>query len=326
MPIEALLTDLFGQSEPTQNTNSVTANRPEKPAAGKTAAPLKKSSLAILQRKTEEALARSSLQALGVQSVLQLTFDKWDDDRRGVPNPLIRSGLFTTRLSKTRFNYKAEKIASLSNIDILYTGEELRQDDFTVWMALTHKAREKPLGNHVYFTGYELIKDMAWRMHSESYAKLRASIARLKLTAIQITSKNERSGYTGSLIRDYAFDSEDEIGNTRYMVRFEPAIANLFKFDETTLIEWSQRVQIGSRASLTLWLHMFLFTHSTPIPYSVSKFHEQCKSEEKTLRTFKVRLQRSLETLIEIGFLQSYAIIKDMVHVKRAFIPRQLSA
>jgi len=279
--IESLLPDLFEQSETLEIAKIVAPESMERTLTGKTATSLKQSSMAILQRKTEEALNRTSLQAIDSQNVLQLAFNQWDDDRRGVPNPLIRSGLFTTRLSKTRFNYKAEKIASLSNIDILYTGEELRQDDFTVWMALTHKARERPLGEHIYFTGYELIKDMAWRMHSDSYAKLRASIGRLKFTAIQITSKNERSGYTGSLIRDYAFDSKDEGGHTCYMVRFEPAIANLFKFDETTLIEWSQRVLIGARASLTLWLHMFLFTHTTPIPYSVSKIHEQCKSEEK---------------------------------------------
>ena len=42
--------------------------------------------------------------------------------------------------------------------------------------------------------------------------------------------------------------------------------------------------------------------------------------------TFPPRMRPSIETLMDIGFLQSYTIIKDMVHVKRAYIPRQLSA
>lgn len=276
--------------------------------------PLKQASVAILQRKTAEALDRANA---ANQSVLKLVFDQWNDSKRGVPNPLIRSGLFTTRVSEARATIKAEKIASLSNVDILYTGEELRQDDLTVWLSICNLGRNQPLGDPIYFTGYKLLKDMQWRMHSDSYEKLRGSIARLKVTSIQITQKNGRAGYAGSLIRDYAFDARDVNGRESFVVRLEPSVASLFGFDDTTLLEWNQRIRIGTKASLTLFLHAFYSSHQEPIPYSIAKLFELCKSEQKAYRNFKIRMRVSLETLITIGFLHSYVINKDIVHVKR---------
>ncbi|MFZ3139129.1 plasmid replication initiator TrfA [Polaromonas sp.] len=292
--------------------------------------PLSPKSAEFLRQKTQAALQTlgqpepPAAPANPVQPVLQLAFSKWDEDRRGVPNPLIRGGLFSTRTSKARLSFKSAKIASLSNADILYTGEELRQDDLSVWLAIVHLGRNRVLGEPIYFTAYAIIKDMNWRMHSDSYARLRNSIDRLKVTSIKITLRNERSGYAGSLIRDFLFDGLDEAGKSSFVVRLEPPIASLFLHENTTLVEWAQRRQIGSKAALTLWLHMFYSSHREPIPYSVSKLREQCLSEEKDLSNFRARLRKSLETLISVGLLVSYAILDDMVHVKRAVLNRRL--
>lgn len=49
----------------------------------------------------------------------------------------------------------------------------------------------------------------------------------MKLTSMSISTSNGKSGYTGSLIRDFAFDAIDETGNTKWMVRLEPTITSL---------------------------------------------------------------------------------------------------
>ncbi len=264
--------------------------------------------------KTQSAMQRLSTVE---QQALQLGFPQWDNDRRGVPNPLIRGGLFTTRVSSARVAFKSEKIASLSNSNILYTGEELRQDDLSCWMSIVNLGRNKTVGEPIFFTGYKLIKDMGWRLHSDSYIRLRGCIERLKVTSVRITLKNDRSGYAGSLIRDFAFDSIDDKGHDSWMVRLEPTIANLFLNDNTTLLEWTQRKKIGTRASLTLWLHTFYSSHREPLPYTVAKLHELCKSEEKKLANFRIRLRISMEKLISIGLLTNYSIVNDVLHVKR---------
>lgn len=268
----------------------------------------------FLKAKTEEALAKSYT---GSQQELAFGITQWTSDRRGVPNPLIRGGLFCSRLSATRASCKSENIASLSNSTVTYTGEELRQDDLSVWMSIINKGRNLPPGSPIMFTAYELIKDMKWRIHSESYTRLKDCIERLKATSLKITTKDEKGAYAGSLIRDFAYDAMSEEGKPKWQVRLEPTIVKLFMNDSTTLIEWAQRRKIGTRAALALWLHTFYSSHKTPIPFTVEKLHELSKSDEKRISNFKIRLRTALETLIEINFFSSYQIKNDMVFVAR---------
>lgn len=270
----------------------------------------------FLKQKTQEALGR--LNAPSSQSVLQLAFPQWDDDYRGVPNSIVRGGLFTASLTPKRRDIRDEKIASLSNYEVLYRGEELRQNDLSVWLAIVNLGRGRPLGDVIQFTGYRLIKDLKWRMHTESYQLIKDSIERLKFTSVKLSMLDKRSQYAGSLIRDYSFEDIDERGNTCWMVRLEETIAKLFLSDTTTLIEWEERCKINKRAALTLWLHTFYVTHTDPIPYHISKLHELSKSDDKRLSNFRARVRIALETLVEIEFLVRYAIVNDTVHVERA--------
>lgn len=264
------------------------------------------------------ALALASRQSQQAAVVLQEVLPLWDDIHRGVPNPMIRSGLFGTKASGTRAFVKGDQVASLSNFSILYKGEELLQDDLSVWMALINMSRNNKIGDSIFFTGYELIKDLGWRMHSESYNRAKESISRLKANELKIQVKTETSGYAGSLIREYAWNAANPDGGVCWMVRMEPTIAELFRHDTVTFIEWEQRKAIGPRAALTLWLHSYFSSHREPLPISVGKLHELCKSEEKHMKSFKARVRKSLERLVEVGALTAYSIVEDMVHVKRA--------
>lgn len=269
----------------------------------------------FLKKKTDEALGRMSSP---LQGVLQLAFPAWDDEVRGLPNPLVRSGLFTASLTPKRREIRDERIASLSNYEVLYRGEELRQTDLSVWLAIVNQGRGKPLGEPIRFTGYRLIKDLKWRMHSESYQAIKDSIERLKFTSVKLSMLDKRSGYAGSLIRDYSFTDLDERGSACWTVRLEESIAKLFLSDTTTLFEWDERNRINKRAALAQWLHTFYLTHSEPIPYHLSKLHELAKSDDKRLSNFRVRVRAALETLVSIGFLERYSLEKDLVHVVRA--------
>lgn len=272
--------------------------------------------IAFARRKAEEAMAR---QATATPVALQALLPLWDEDHRGVPNPLIRSGLFSVRQTPKRESYIDEHIASLSNFHVLYRGIELRQDDLSVWMALLTMSRKFPVDAPILFSGYGLIKDLGWRLHSESYARAKECIERLKFTSLKITVADEKSMYAGSLIRDFAYDAPDGKGNnTRWMVRLESGIAKMFMNENTTLVEWEQRKSIGPRAALTLWLHSYFSSHRDPIPISVQKIHELCKSEQASMANFKIRVRQSLETLISIGHLASYSIANDMVKVEKA--------
>ena len=86
------------------------------------------------EKRAEEAAKRSEFQI--EQRILQSVLPLWDDAGRGIPNPFIRSGLFTVGSSDKRDFLKDSTISSLSTYNITYTGSELQQDDLSVWMSL----------------------------------------------------------------------------------------------------------------------------------------------------------------------------------------------
>ena len=289
----------------------------------RTTASRKLSSDEFLQRKTQEAMARQVAKQTG--GPLQAVFPMWDDERRGLPNSIVRGGLFTAASANSpRPWLQEELVASLSNYSVAYSGQELRQDDLSVWLAIVNMGKSKPLGEPIHFTAYRLITDLKWRIHSETYASIKAIIERLKVTSVKISSSDQKSQYAGSLIRDFLFDDRDPNGKACWTVRLEPSIARLFLEDTTTLFEWQIRCALGRRASLAAWLFSFYCTHAATIPYHVEKLHELCKSEDKQIRSFKVNLRAALEKLVTEGFLFSYSIHNDVVQVVRARAPNSL--
>ena len=249
-------------------------------------------------------------------TVLQQVLPMWDEESRGVPNPFIRSGVFSVGQEKARPFRDNEQVVSLSNYQIRVTGKELYQDDLSVWMSLICLARTGPISDVVRFTGYWLIKDLGWRMHSDSYARVKASIHRLKNNSLEIATASESRGYAGSLLREYAFTSSGQ--DTHWWVRFEPEMAKLLMSDTTTLLEWEVRKQIGSKATLCLWLHGFYSSHREPIAFRVEKLMELCGSKSKHLPSFKRSMNTALNQLVELKFLSSFEIDnKGFVHVSK---------
>jgi TrfA protein len=282
-----------------------------------------------LQRAAEALARRQNAQE---EIVLQEVLPFWTDEHRGVPNPILRSGLFGAKLPSARHFTKAQKVASLGNYDLNYTGEELLQEDLSVWISLLNFASKQRFGDAVFVTGYKLIKDLGWRMHGDSYTNAKESISRLKANEIVIQLSDGSAGYAGSLIREYAWSAHSPDGKLTWMVRFEPRIIELFQKELVSTIWWEQRKLIPVKNSLARWLHAFYSTHTKPIPFTVAKLHELCKSEEKNLRAFKARLIKCMALLIKIGAIESYRIeerevegeVKDFVHVAMPPAPVRL--
>lgn len=281
------------------------------------------SSLEKIKDRTTQALIRKGTE---IESrVLQSVLPMWDDENRGVPNPFIRSGLFSVKNTENREFMQKMPIASLSNYQVTYTGQDLQQDDLSVWMSLINLARDQPMSDKIMFSGYQLVKDLGWRMHSESYKRAQESIQRLKVTGIEISTNNKDNAYSGSLIRDFAWQVVDEKGNTRWMVRFEPRVSILFMEDTTTLLEWETRKKIGTRATVAQWLHSFYSSHRDPIPLKVEKLYELCRSGD-SLSSFRRNIKNALNKLVDVEFLTHYTIVNDTVNVQKKLRPKLVRA
>lgn len=240
----------------------------------------------------------------------------WSEFRRGIPNDLVRGALFTVGNARMPRAYrKSMVIASLGGIEITYTGEELRQDDEDVFLQLVHLARVSPLGKEVSFTAHSILKSLKWPTNSRSYERLKETITRLQATGLELRSPHH--GYSGSLIRDFAWKQEDSGAPSRsWTVRLEPRIAALFDNVSYTQIDWQQRLELGTLAK---WLHSFYYTHRSPLPMKTATIRKLCGSTTKDLSKFRQLLRDSLQELLDVGFLSEAEIKRgsDLVHVTR---------
>ena len=241
----------------------------------------------------------------------------WPEQRRGVPNDLVRGALFTVGNVRIKREYlRNTVVATLSGIEIRYTGEELRQDDQDVFLQIVHLARLVPLGAPVTFTAHAILKALKWNPNVRSYARLRDIVTRLKATGLEV--RGDKRGYSGSLIRDFYWKDDTTGERSRvWSVRLEPQIAALFSHVAYSQIEWEQRLALGHLAK---WLHSFYHTHRRPLAIRVDTIRRLCGSATKDLSKFRQLLRDALQELRAIAFLTDFTIDsqRDLVRVIRA--------
>jgi hypothetical protein len=276
----------------------------------------------------------------------------WPDAERGIPNELVRCSVFSAKNRKEK--RKDYPPTSPLRVPILgtgeppkgwveYIGQELRQDDETVWMQLIHMAKEAR-SETVTFTPYSFIQTIRWPDKGDSYKRLFDTLRRLQTSSLTVYSELPDRGATINLIRDFKFALKD---------RSKPWSVNVFSSDHELLflfdklmysrLEWETRLALPEGAST--WLHAFFASHRDPYGYKVEKLAKgaglkldspedaqlepiarEAKRKER-LREAKKTIKQALEDLVSIGFLESFKIIRnekkeDVVHVVRAARPR----
>ena len=125
----------------------------------------------------------------------------WQESKRGTPNGFLRSALFSAIQSKDRVWVKDALLASQGGVSIRFTGEQLNQEDLTLWEALVHLSKEKPLGYICEFTAYQILKSLQINTGKAEYDRLEKGIDRLTACQVKITFNGKT--FSRSLIIGY---------------------------------------------------------------------------------------------------------------------------
>lgn len=110
----------------------------------------------LLKRQLEELERKSAERSLSKDILLP----EYHDAKRVTPNGFLRSALFSAIQSKDRVWLKDALLASQEGVAVKFTGEQLNQEDLTLWETLVHLAKEKPLGYICEFTAYQILKSL----------------------------------------------------------------------------------------------------------------------------------------------------------------------
>jgi len=234
---------------------------------------------------------------------------EWPELKRGTPNSFLQSALFSAVQGKDRADLKGTILASQDGIVIKYTGEQLNQEDLTLWETLVHLAKDTPLGDSCQFTAYGILKAMGLSTGLNEYDRLHKSIVRLIACAVEID--HHGNSYVGSLIVESGVDDEED---RRYVIKLNRKLIRLYK--ENTWVDFGQRLTLRKKP-LAQFLHGYYSSHKSPYPIKVATLHQLSGSKTKRLAKFKENLKAALDELVKINFLERYNIENDLVTVKR---------
>jgi TrfA protein len=246
--------------------------------------------------------------------VIQLPL--WPEGKRGTPNSFLRSALFAAIQGKDRIFMKDEILFSQQGVTVKFTGEQLNQEDMTVWLALADLARAHPLGTECNFTAYRILQNLGSEDGGRERERLKANIRRL--TACLVEINNGRFTYGGSLINDFAIDEQTK----NFKITLNKKLIGLFGENDWTALDWQRRKQLKEKP-LAQKLHEYYSSHKLPKPVTVDFLHKLTGSRNKQLSDFKRKLKNAFDALVKIGFLKDYKIKGDLVIVDR--IPSTIS-
>jgi hypothetical protein len=261
-----------------------------------------------LKEKAEEAQLR-----------LQLFMPFCSPEFRQVPNEIVRSALFTCRNRKTpRENFKKKQIAVIGDGSIIYQGEELRQDDETVWMHIIYLARGVQLDEPINFVPHTFLHDIRWPTNGAGYDRLRTSLDRMAATGMIVSSARLGRAVNVSLIRkiEYSCEIEGKVVPLKiWSVWIEKEIRILFDPEYLTCIDWGMYHELGSGVAKKLFLYWS--SHRSPFPLKIETLMDLC-STRSTRKEFKRTLSEALAELQAVGFLSCWKVTNNLWSVKRA--------
>jgi len=231
----------------------------------------------------------------------------WPDRVRGVPNVLLRSGLFAATKRGVRPFLRVAPVTTLKNAQIRMTGERLDQSDLDVWLGVLHLARGLPLNQPIEFTERGLLRSLGrGGVQGESLGTsdrlwLRRTLARLTMAELDV--KVGLIEFKGPLVASSWRDQSKCLSQ----IWLDPRLILLFGRDGWTGVDWPIRCALRGHP-LALWLHAFFSTHARPHPLKIQTLHALCGSDvvvkpghaggldnwrDKTLRPALAAVQRA---------------------------------
>jgi len=259
----------------------------------------------------KETLARLEAHIKGQEEIKVKEFPLWPEAKRGTPNSFIRSALFSAIQGKDRKWLEDEIIYSQKGVTVKFRGQQLNQEDLTLWETLGHLCRKHPLGDECIFTAHHILKALGSKSTGgENHKRLHSGIMRLAGGLIQIT--HEGKTYFGPLIGG---GLKDEVTG-HYHILLNRELMHLYGDTQWTAIDWDQR-QALKRKPLAQALHAYYSSHSEPYPVKIETLRQLTGSRNKQPADFKRKLKIAHNSLIFIGFLVDYIMDSDIVEVQR---------
>lgn len=243
----------------------------------------------------------------------KLKVPDWHKRDTGFSPALLKSALFrcAERGARQMFTEEAPALFYSANNDkVTYTGEELRQDDLSVMLALIKLASGQNVYAELLLTPRTFIREtLGWPDNGQSVAKLDKCLRRLKKASVHIYYA---SGGDGTL----SFVSDHEMLANGWKVWLAPRLLGLFAKQTTYLNVDDRRGLVG----LNAWLFGFINADPCSTPFKLEDL-QVWSGSAKVQKEFNRDLRDSLQALQDSGLISEFDVGRKTVTIKRT--PRQ---
>lgn len=213
----------------------------------------------------------------------------WPDGARGVPNLVLRSALFGLHSkNQPRFHAERVEVPCQRGATIIYSGKQLDQGDFDVWMAVLHAARHQALGGECRVTAYRLLMILGLTDTGRNRDILAGRLDRLVSGRVDILM--DGGSFSGGLISSLTRNPV-AVG---YVISLSPNLIILY--DQYTRINWAVRRALRGQ-QLAQWLHGYYASHAQPYPLRLATMSRLCGSRITRPDNFRRELRNKLTLL-----------------------------
>jgi hypothetical protein len=210
------------------------------------------------------------------------------DIERTAPAPVVRSALFGIVKRGTRRYVEREVVASWGNDSIIYTGKQLDQGDFDLWLEALHQSQGK-LGKPIYFSTRGMLQALRRSTGGKDVKWLERGLTRLNATEVKIISGGKE--YGGSFLHEY----EKDTATGEYYLTINEKIGRLF---DPTYAKMLLDTRHSLKTDLSRWLYAFISSQKSRRLHTIGVQKLQTLSgSTSTIREFRRKLKRDLPTL-----------------------------
>jgi hypothetical protein len=187
----------------------------------------------------------------------------WPDGVAAMPTQFSRVALFSVIQRGRRKFFNDQKLESRADVHVQYTGDQLDQADADLWLAILRKGRGLPIGQRMYLSSGELLKETGRLVGGSGRVWLASSLGRLSkaFLMVQITKKNGCKVTVNCHLMSSGVDHD----TGRTFIRLDPEGANLF--DTLSYVSWETRLALKSEMAKSL--QMYICGHATDHTHGV---------------------------------------------------------
>lgn len=226
---------------------------------------------------------------------------------------LLKSSLFRPATGSRAAGLKRQEVQTATADKVFLSGEELRQDDQTVLLAVLKEMQGKLVADSgatsYSFHPVPFARDvLGWPKSGQSTEKLLECIQRLKTSHLEIHYQKGGRG-TLSFFADFDCPKGGE-----WKVYLSPKLLEMFERHATTYLRIEEHRVL--KEGLQTWLLGFINADSCADLFDVAEV-QRLAGDARELKEFGRVLRKALEVLLDHGQIASFSLHRGKLRITR---------